>query len=121
MSLMRNPNAPHIDFTELYGIAGKCVPSNIDMVYERNGFFLVGEWKRENERISIGQEILLKQMARQPRFVVLIVSGDTDDGMKVTEFSVIKSDGTKKVLGTSLDAFKRFIKWWFDEIAEKNK
>ena len=119
MSLMRNTHAPHIDFTELYGISNKCVPSNVDMIYERNGYFLVAEWKRENELLSMGQSILLKQLAAQPKFVVLLVQGNTDNGMKVDEFWLIRSDGRRKSLGTSLDAFKRFIKWWFDEIAEK--
>lgn len=119
MGLMRNPNAPHIDFTELNGVYKNYVPSNIDMMYERNGYFLVGEWKRPNESISIGQSILLKQLARQPRFLVIIIQGNTDDKMHIDEFWLLKSDGTKKSLGKSLEALRKFIHRFFAEIADK--
>ena len=119
MSLMRNPNAPHIDFTDLYGVYKNYVPSNIDMMYERKGYFLVGEWKRPNESISVGQSILLQQLARQPRFLVIIIQGNTDAGMHVDEFWLLKSDGTKKSLGKSLKSLRNFIEKFFKEIADK--
>ena len=119
MGLMRNPDARHIDFTDLNGVYKNYVPSNIDMVYERNGYFLVGEWKRPNEKLGGGQHILLKQLARQPRFVVIIIQGNTDDGMHIDEFWLLKSDGTQKSLGKSLESLKKFIRKFFTEIAEK--
>jgi hypothetical protein len=119
MGLMRNPNAPHIDFTDLNGVYKNYVPSNIDMMYERNGYFLVGEWKRPNESISIGQSILLKQLAKQPRFIVLIIQGNTDAGMHIDEFWLLKSDGSKKSLGKSLESLRNFIHRFFKEIADK--
>jgi hypothetical protein len=45
---MRNKHAPHIDFTDL--MIGKLCPSDIDMVLERKGHFLFGEWKRQGRR-----------------------------------------------------------------------
>ena len=49
---MRNAYASHTDFGFLRGVIlenPKAMPSNIDMVFERRGNFLIGEWKRENE------------------------------------------------------------------------
>ena len=119
MGLMRNPDARHIDFTELNGVYKNYVPSNVDMMYERKGYFLVGEWKRPNESISVGQSILLQQLAIQPRFLVIIIQGNTDDGMHIDEFWLLKSDGTKKSLGKSLESLKKFIRKFFTEIADK--
>jgi len=119
MSLMRNPNAPHVDFTDLNGVYKNYVPSNIDMMYERKGYFLVGEWKRPNESISKGQSILLEQLARQPRFIVLIIQGNTDAGMHVDEFWLLRSDGTTKSLGKSVESLRKFIHRFFAEIADK--
>ena len=48
---MRNRQAPHIDFADLVGLMDKRLPSNIDMVMERHGKFLIGEWKRPDEKI----------------------------------------------------------------------
>ena len=45
--MMRNKDARHIDFAELYGLFDKRLPSNVDMIMERHGRFLIGEWKRE--------------------------------------------------------------------------
>ena len=111
---MRNPKAVHIDFKDINGLMGKIVPSNLDMVIERNGYFLIGEWKRENENISIGQGILLKQLARMDnKFLVLIIQGDTDDSvMKVDMFWRMESDGTLSILGEGIDKFKEFLVFW---------
>lgn len=113
---MRNPHAPHIDFTELNGIAKKCVPSNIDMIYERNGYFLVGEWKRKDEMLSMGQAILLRQLASQPNFLVLLIQGDTDNGMDVDAFWRIRGTGARSPKGKSKEELKEYIKRWFDKV-----
>ena len=112
--MMRNPNAVHIDFKDLNGLMGKIVPSNIDMVMERNGYFLVGEWKRENEDISVGQYILLKQLAKMSdRFTVLIIQGHTDTGtMVVDKFWRMGADGVIIPIGTGVDTFKEFLVYW---------
>ena len=68
MKLMQNPRATHVDFFQFKGLIEsnpKACPSNIDMIFERKCKFLVGEWKRENENLNMGQEILLKNLAKQ--------------------------------------------------------
>ena len=110
---MRNRFAPHIDFSELQGLLGSCMPSNVDMMMERKGHFLVGEWKKPNERISKGQEILLKALAKRPKFTVLIVSGDTATDMIVHRFWRINPDGTFVEKGDSTQDFKDYLQEWF--------
>jgi hypothetical protein len=116
--MMRNPNAVHIDFKDLNGLMGKIVPSNIDMVMERNGYFLVGEWKREGELISMGQNILLKQLARlEDRFTVLVIQGHTDEGtMVVDKFWHMDTDGVLVPVGEGVDTFKQFLVYWKESV-----
>ncbi len=117
---MRNPNAPHINFKDLNGLLGKILPSNLDMVIERNGFFLVGEWKHNGEVISTGQFILLKQLARmEERFTVIIIQGHTDAGdMVVDEFWVMDGQGNTTSLGKGVDKFKEFLVYWVRSVEE---
>ena len=110
---MKNRLAPHIDFEELNGLLGKVVPSNLDMVLERKGHFLFAEWKRDNEKISKGQEILLKSLARLPFATVLIVNGDTDNGMKVNKFWRVLPNGHCVKSGCGLFAFKDYLTEWY--------
>ena len=121
---MRNPNAKHIDFKDLMGIPhmGRILPANIDMVMERNGYFLIGEWKRENERpMSKGQELLLIQMARMPNFTVLIIQGNTDDGsMVVDEFWQMDDRGFLDSRGKGIEKFKKLLVFWKTQV-EKRK
>lgn len=118
--MMRNPNAVHIDFKDLNGLMGKIVPSNIDMVMERNGFFLIGEWKREGEQISVGQNILLKQLAKKDGwFTVLVIQGHTDGGtMVVDKFWNMGSDGILSPLGEGIEKFKEFLTYWKNSVEQ---
>jgi hypothetical protein len=111
--MMRDRAAPHINFEDLQGLLGNILPSNIDMVLERKGHVLIGEWKRPKEKLSKGQEILLKSLARKPKFTVIIVTGDTDSHMSVERYWKIHQDGTPKLTGYGLDSFKDFIVDWY--------
>ena len=111
--MMRNKEAPHIDFEELNGLLGKVVPSNLDMVLERKGHFLFAEWKRDNEKVSKGQEILLKALSRLPKTTVLVVSGDSDDGMRVDRFWRVLPNGNCIESGKGLIEFKDYIIEWY--------
>lgn len=110
---MRNRFSPHIDFSDLEGMLGKCMPSNVDMMMERKGHFLVGEWKRPNERISKGQEILLKALARRHKFTVLIISGNTDSEMIVHKFWKITPTGEVEMKGDSTEKFRDYLTDWY--------
>ena len=109
---MRNRQAPHIDFADFVGLMDKRLPSNIDMVMERHGKFLIGEWKRPDEKISIGQQILLKQLAKLPNFTILIVIGDTDNGMNVSKVWQLRHDESWIIVGSSTKDFKSYLVAW---------
>lgn len=122
MTAMRNPDAKHTDFADLIGVIPsnpKLLPSNLDMVIERFGHFLIGEWKRPNEKISMGQEILLKRLATKEDIVVLLIEGDTDNGMVVNNIEAINKDGTLIHIGTSTEALKNFIRFWYEHAEKK--
>lgn len=122
MTAMRNPDAKHIDFAELIGVIPsnpKFLPSNLDMVLERKGSFLVGEWKRPNENISRGQEILLQNLATKPKFTVILIEGDTDDGMVVNKIEVMHPIKGIIEWGYSVDSLKDLIRQWYAR-AERN-
>lgn len=110
--MMRNRMAPHIDFYEFEGLMSKRLPSNIDMVMERHGKFLIGEWKRPNEEISMGQRILLKQFAKLPQFTVLIIVGDTDNGMNVSKIWQLRNDESWSFIGSSTKDLKEYLVAW---------
>lgn len=111
---MRNPYAAHIDFTELTGLLGKVVPSNLDMVYERKGSFLVAEWKRDGEQVSKGQEILLKSLSRLPSHTVLIINGYTEDReMTVSKFWRVLPHHECVLAGNGLTELKDYIVEWY--------
>lgn len=122
MTAMRNPDAKHTDFAELIGVIPsnpKFLASNLDMVMERYGNFLVGEWKRPGEKISKGQEILLKRLANKDEFCVLIIEGNTDEGMEVSYIEAIQNNGESVFIGTTTDALKEFIRFWYEHVEKK--
>jgi hypothetical protein len=122
MTAMRNPDAKHKDFGALIGLIPsnpKVLPSDIDMVYERNGYFLFGEWKRSGEYVSYGQRILLKNLAAQPKTIVLLIIGDTDDGMRIEELHRFCSDGTTEYIGEGVNRLKEIILDWYEFVNEK--
>ena len=120
--LMRNIFATHTDYGDFYGLihdnAG-FLPSNVDGICERKGKFLVMEWKRENEKISKGQEYLLKAFAKQPNFIVLIIYGDTDNGTNVEKYYLVNQDGSCTLAGSNFAMLKEFYKNWY-EMADGN-
>jgi len=83
-------------------------------MFERNCKFLVGEWKRLNEGMNLGQEILLKNLAKQPQFIVLIIHGDTDKETNVTKFELIDKNGEYIPIGYTFDQLKNFITGWYN-------
>ena len=122
MTAMRNPDAKHTDFGEFIGLIPsnpKLLPSNLDMVIERHSYFLIGEWKRPGEKISLGQEILLKRLASKDDFVVLLIGGDTDDGMVVNKIEAINKDGTLNYIGADTETLKKFIRFWYEHTEKK--
>jgi hypothetical protein len=112
---MRNPNAKHIDYGFLQGEIPdnpNFMPSNIDGIIERNGSFMVLEWKRRNEKISKGQERLLKALA-QNNITVAIICGDTDNGLNFEYCWLLNSKGEPEVKYTKYEDFLEYYKFWY--------
>lgn len=126
MQAMRNREAPHIDYGFLTGVVptkygGFIAPSNVDGILERHGKFLVLEWKRDNEDLSMGQTILLTALARQPNFTVILVYGHSAGGdTEIREFYKLNQDGSMTLSGKSVEEFKKKYKAWFD-LASKSE
>ena len=117
MRLMRNQHATHVDFFQFKGLIEtnpKATPCNIDMVFERKCKFFVGEWKREREGISQGQGLLLRNLAKQPQFTVVIIQGNTDGETVVEKFEQLCLDGRFRVRGNSFDDLKKFVTRWYN-------
>lgn len=114
---MRNAHATHVDFGFLRGAIPNnphFMPSNIDMVLERKGSFLFGEWKREDEEIKTGQKILLKELAWIHR--VLLITGYVDTEPHITLIQeVLPTTGNLKVVGKSTADLIKYIQDWYKD------
>jgi len=117
---MRNTHATHVDFGFLRGIISSnpnFLPSNIDMVLERKGNFLFGEWKREDEEMKTGQKILLKELAWVHR--VILITGYVDTQPHITLIQeVLPTTGNLKVVGKSVADLIKYIQDWYKNVEE---
>ena len=117
IKLMRNPYATHIDYGGFLGLIlenPKFCPSNIDGIAERKGHVLVMEWKRKGEKVSDGQRRLLQALANMPKVEVLIIRGDTDDGLNIGDFWTVSSQGSCVLAGSGFHDFVIFYRRWYD-------
>ncbi len=76
--------------------------------------FLIGEWKKPNENMATGQQLLLKAFAQVPKFTVLVIIGNTDN--EQTEvgdvFQVVLGRCVR--IGEGLDFLKDFYIMWYE-------
>jgi len=117
MKAMRSAGAAHVDFGDFAGMVEsnpKLLPSDLDMIIERKGKFFVGEWKRQGENLSQGQEILLKTLAKQQQFTVCVIIGNTDIKTVINSVLCISKSGEYRKIGASLDDLKEFINQWYE-------
>jgi hypothetical protein len=119
---MRNAFASHIDYGAFKGLIPSnpaFCPSNIDGIAERNGKFLVMEWKRPNEKVSEGQRRLLQAFAKTHNFTVVIVQGNTDDELVIQDFWQVQPYGSCVKLGQGVEEFKSFYVMWYEYANQK--
>jgi hypothetical protein len=120
--IMRNAYATHIDYGAFKGLIPSnpaFCPSNIDGIAERNGKFLVMEWKRPNEKVSEGQRRLLQAFAKTHNFTVIIVQGNTDDELVIQDFWQVQPYGSCVKLGQGVEEFKAFYVMWYEYANQK--
>jgi hypothetical protein len=75
----------------------------------------------KGEEISEGQRIMLRALHKVPNVTVLIIEGDTDDGMRVSNFWQL-ADGKLSRMGGSVDELLSYVKDWLaaaDSLGEK--
>jgi len=116
---MRNVNATHVDFGFLRGIIETnphFMPSNVDMILERKGKFLFGEWKRVGEDMKTGQKILLKALAQQ--HTVLIITGYVDTDAHIDLVQKLDNRGMLTKIGTTKDALIQFLQNWYNDVEQ---
>ena len=114
---MRNVNATHVDFGFLRGMI-PCnpyfMPSNIDMIMERKGKFLFGEWKREGEDMKTGQKILLKALAKNN--TVLVITGYVDTDAHVSLIQVVTQNGMLNRIGENKQDLITYLQDWYNAV-----
>ena len=113
---MRNEFANHTDYGDFKGLIESnplFIPSNVDGIAERNGHFLIMEWKRDAEKVSEGQKRLLQALASNPRFMVVIIYGNTDDGTVIDSYWLLTPEGKPVKTGIGFESFKQFYKDWY--------
>jgi hypothetical protein len=114
--LMRNMFATHTDYAEFKGLIPTnpaLIPSNVDGILERNGQFLILEWKRPGEKVSTGQKIMLQALASKPDFMVVIIYGNTDNETVIDSYWLLTPDGKPVKSGVGFQSFKQFYKDWY--------
>ena len=113
---MRNMFATHTDYAEFKGLIPTnpaLIPSNVDGILERNGQFLILEWKRPGEKVSTGQKIMLQALASKPDFMVVIIYGNTDNETVIDSYWLLTPDGKPVKSGVGFGSFKQFYKDWY--------
>jgi hypothetical protein len=113
---MRNMFATHTDYGDFKGLIPDnpaFVPSNVDGIAERNGHFLILEWKRPGEKMSEGQKRLLQALAANSKFMVVVIIGDTDNGTNIQEYWQYTQDGKPFKCGAGFESFKEWYRLWY--------
>jgi hypothetical protein len=114
--LMRNMFATHTDYGDFKGLITlnpSFIPSNVDGIAERNGRFLILEWKRPGEKVSEGQKRLLQALAANTRFMVVIIYGNTDNGTNIDSYWLLTPEGKPYKRGVGFESFKTFYREWY--------
>lgn len=117
---LRNTMVQLVDYRDLNGIIESnplFACSDIDMIYERNGSFLVAEWKKPNEDVSGGQDILLKALAKSDQFTVIKVCGYSEDtALTVYDFYWLRPNGIWAYVGQGKERLIKFIQNWYAKV-----
>ena len=119
---MRNENASHVDFGFLRGMIPAnpfFMPSNIDMIIERRGEFIFGEWKREGEKMTVGQRILLLALSKM--HTVLLITGYVDDEAHVSKVQVVTCNGKLNLIGNSKEDLITYLQDWYNAVEKRKK
>jgi len=96
----------------------KIMPTDIDFCVERNGKFLIIEFKTVGKPISVGQDILLKKLSMLPNFSVWCVHHEKTVIHHPKEYVDICIYPNKKYIPINTGALLQFIHSWFKKADE---
>lgn len=108
----------HWDLSWLkFGNSKICV-GDVDglFVVERKGYFIFIETKTINEPLTLGQEILLKELSKVNKFTVILLRGETGLPVELTIYKNGKQ-GAKEMTNKKL--FQNRVDTWFEIANDK--
>lgn len=85
---------------------------DVDMIVEKNGRFLMGEWKPAGGCIGRGQRILHDMLLQTDVFAIVIICGDAET-MQVDLYEFRHRGASETTVG-GLDSLKARIRSWFE-------
>jgi hypothetical protein len=97
-------------------LPGKVNPTDIDSVLERNGHFLIQEYKDPGATLHKGQRIMLKHLVRLGMDVLVVWGSDADAEAPVQVFRVDRNGELSEVpeLSTAEELalfVRRWLRW----------
>lgn len=102
-------------------LPGNVAPSDLDSVLERNGNFLIHEYKPSGASIGMGQRIMLKQLVRKGFDVWVVWGGDSNDENSLIEVGAMDRHGDVKFVDKMpLSRLAERTVDWFEQ-ASKDK
>ena len=95
---------------------GKIRPTDIDGIVERNGHFLIFEWKRDGVPIPLGQKILFEKLTIHEDITVFVVWHEVNRPEIVTKAGMFKSGAWKGERATDLAGVRKACAQWFNRV-----
>jgi hypothetical protein len=101
-------------------LPGKIGPTDVDSILERHGRFLVIEYKSWGKPVSIGQEIMLRELAKLGMNVWYVQEpmGKTSDKLILTpmlEYRTVFRFAKKDAERITIEQFRQRISDWYAE------
>ena len=97
--------------------AGVVYPSDIDGVLERNGQFLILEWKHHTvTKIPLGQDLMYRRLSQLPDFKVLYLFGCYDT-WKISRMELL--GGKRGVVDTDNQTLLTYMRNWWQWASKK--
>lgn len=95
--------------------------SDIDGIVERNGHFLMLEWKKPNVKVTTGQDIMFMNFIKYANHTVFLINGDpkTSTPLELTIYSGIH--GKMQKINCDAKMLFRYCKMWINNAESKTK
>tara|TARA_R100000963_G_C4629113_1_gene94629 strand:- start:14 stop:433 length:420 start_codon:yes stop_codon:yes gene_type:complete len=90
---------------------GKISFGDVDGIVERNGAFLMLEWKGEGGAVTRGQEIMYERFSKIKNSAVIVVEGDAET-MEVTAYQIFWEGNLRPKVDSDLAGLKTKIEQW---------